>query len=150
MLRVTTLPAVAIAPSPNSTPGQTVTRAPIQLPSRRVTGFTTRSKAGSERSWFPVQMYAAWEIHTSFPIDTSARLSIQHSSPIQELSPMESRQGYLTRVPGLMTTFLPTFAPNARSRTRLIAEEGNSEHRNAGSPRKNQVVWRKTPRPGRY
>lgn len=38
------------------------------------------------------------------PIHTSARLSIQTSSPIQLWSPTRSRQGNFTRTPGLITT----------------------------------------------
>src|ERR1035437_456635 len=89
-------------------------------------------------------------MHTSSPIVTFARLSIHTSSPIQERSPSERSQGYLTRTQGLMTTESPMRAPKIRSRMTLTRDEGNTLERSTGRPRKNQSACVTVDRPAWY
>lgn len=99
----------------------------------------SRSKVGEVQSWLPVHRYAPWDKQQSLPMRTGAKLSIQTSSPIHELSPTTSRQGNFTRRPGLMTTLLPISAPNSRSSHRRWALPGSQERTSKADTRIHSV-----------
>src|SRR5215472_3300050 len=89
-------------------------------------------------------------MQTFAPIFTSTRLSIQTSSPIQLLLPIERSHGYFTRMPGFSTTPPASLAPKRRRTKHRIDEDGSRLERMIGSPMKNHNALISMPRPGEY
>lgn len=89
-------------------------------------------------------------MQTLLPISMSAKQSSHTPSPIQLLFPILRCQGYLTLMPGLITTPRPMRAPNSRNRVIFRLDEGFSGFSKNSALQKYQRVRIRKLRPGWY